>query len=140
MTKAFFDQKRRQVRAGMKLGLRTIGRRLVSTAQKGVMNPPKSGRFYIIGGRTHQASAPGEYPAERTGRLRRSINFRMPSGTEMRFGAEAPYSPFLQQTDHPDGVASWRKIAPRPFLTNSHNENKRFMQRDLENAMWKVVK
>lgn len=109
---------------GFRLGLKDIGGELEETAQEGIRNPPKSGRFYVLkGGRLHQASAPGEYPAERTGDLRKSIGTKV-SGLQLRFGAEEEYAKFLQQADSPLKTQSTgTKIKARPFLTLSHRSN-----------------
>ena len=43
------------------------------TWKQGIRLPPKTGRVYIIRGKAHQASAPGEFPANLTGTLMNSI-------------------------------------------------------------------
>lgn len=110
---------------GIQQGLTEIGKNLVKSAEDGIKNPPKTGRLYRIrGGRTHQASAPGQYPAEITGKLRRSLGSNV-NNLIMEFGADTKYAPILQQFDTPLKTSSnFKKIAPRPFLTLSHNENK----------------
>jgi hypothetical protein len=107
---------------GMILGLGDIGKNIKDTADKGIKDPPKTGRVYSIRGRRHRASAPGEYPATFSGRLARELGFEV-VGLRMRVGSSTPYSRFLQQTDGPTKNASFTKIAPRPFLTNSHKTN-----------------
>jgi phage gpG-like protein len=67
-------------------------------AVRGVQRGPASGRVYkkYRPDRTHQASAPGEYPASDTGRLASSIQFEPPTskskpvgvvGTNLAYGA-----------------------------------------------------
>ena len=109
---------------GMQEGMDEIGKNLVRTAQEGIKNPPASGRIYIINGRAHQASSAGQYPASVTGKLMNSISHEVDSLT-MEFGSDSPYAPFLQQFKTPrQRVSKWKKIAPRPFQTLSHEENK----------------
>ena len=115
-----FNRQYRLVRSGIRAGLREIGGKLKKTAMDGIKNPPKTGNIYIRFGKRHQASAPGEYPANMTGRLRRGITATIENTTTMKFGADAPYAVYLQQTNHPDKQSSWKKIAPRPFLTKAH--------------------
>lgn len=114
----------KQAIRGIQQGLTEIGDNLVDSAQEGIKNPPATGRIYIINGRSHQSSAPGQYPANLTGKLMKSIDSKVDS-LKMEFGAEAKYAPFLQQFKTPRQTTSnWKKIAPRPFLTLSHNKNK----------------
>lgn len=69
------------------------------------MAKPKSGRLSMItigkGRRArrvlHRSSAPGEYPAIRTGRLKRSVNFQVRGSDTLALGANTPYAPFLEE-------------------------------------------
>lgn len=63
-----------------------------------------------------RASAPGEFPANWTGDLQRSIDFNVISDTHIVFGAKAPYAIYLEE-----GTS---KMQPRPFLKMSL-ENRR---------------
>ena len=58
------------------------------------MNAPKSGRVYTSKGKTWQASAPGEYPANRTNAYKGSISART-QAMRMTIGAEVPYAVYL---------------------------------------------
>lgn len=59
---------------------------------------PKSGRFYRKkGGRIHQASAPGEYPAKDTGILRESEEFDVYGTSRVTVGNTQIYSVFLRE-------------------------------------------
>lgn len=94
---------------------------LIKTAQKGVKNPPSTGRIYIINGRAHKASAQGEYPANRSGRLKKSIKADHDK-LEFEFGSDISYAVYLQQyKTAQDRSSGWKKIAPRPFLTLAHD-------------------
>lgn len=105
-------------------GLKEIGHLLKITARAGIRERNKTGRVYNFRGRLHRASAPGEYPAKRTGNLGRSIDFEA-SGFKMEFGTNISYAKFLQQYKNPEQRSStWNKVAPRPFLTLAHDSHK----------------
>lgn len=72
---------------------------------------PKSGRVYLrSGGRVHQASAPGEYPARDSGRHLATISHRS-NATEMVVGSGMFYAKFLR-----NGTS---KMAPRRMSQNA---------------------
>lgn len=71
----------------------------------------KSGRVYQrSGGRSHQASAPGEYPARDSGRHAATISSRV-TANEMVVGSDMFYAKFLR-----DGTT---KMAPRRMSQNA---------------------
>jgi phage gpG-like protein len=93
-----------------------------STAQRAktaIRTGTRTGHVYEVDGRTHQASAPGEAPANLSGTLANSITHtritgRPESGAEA--GTNLHYGPALEfggYTDF-DGVRVW--IEPRPYL------------------------
>lgn len=105
-------------------GLKEIGHLLTLTARAGIRERNKTGRVYNFRGRIHRASAPGEYPAKRTGNLGRSINYDA-SGLKMDFGTNISYGRYLQQYKTPEQRSSnWKKIQARPFLTLAHDSTK----------------
>lgn len=92
---------------------------------------PRTGRIYYVPalGRTYQASAPGEYPAEKFGHLRRGIRFQ--TGISIR----GPYlvlgvanEAVLYATELEDPGSR----APRPFLRRGMIENQSTIQRMLK--------
>lgn len=113
-----------------------IGKDLVSSASKSILKKPKSGRVYLIrrGGRLrrHQASAPGEAPANFTGNLRRSLDFIVQGSKEMTFGADADYAKFLE--------LGTRKMEKRPYLIKSINDNERNITKHFENQIKKFLR
>jgi len=116
------DSKRVQV--AILRGMKEIGKKLTLTARAGIRARNKTGRVYNFRGRKHMAGAHGEYPAKRTGDLGRSIDFDA-SKFRMEFGTNSPYAKYLQQFKTPEQrSSSWRKIAPRPFLTLSHDSHR----------------
>lgn len=74
-----------------------------------LMRLPKSGHFYKKpNGRLYQASAPGEAPAIRTGRLLRSVKEAFPSWTTGIITVDVEYADYLER-----GTSKMRK---RPFV------------------------
>jgi hypothetical protein len=74
---------------------------------RGYQRGPASGRVYVRGNVTHQASAPGEAPATDTGRLASSTEYRLTGAASAEVQTSAEYGPFLE----------WgtQRIAPRPL-------------------------
>lgn len=87
-----------------------VGRRNKRLIRQG----PKTGRIYTFRGRRHQASAPGEAPANRSGRLMKSYNYNVHGPFQMEVGQSAPYAGFLE-----DGTG---RIRPRPNMIRAINE------------------
>lgn len=73
-----------------------------------IRNGPRTGRVYTFRGRKHQASAPGEAPANRTGRLANSVGYEASGHHTLRVGEEAEYAAFLER--------GTRKMGRRPHL------------------------
>jgi len=111
------------IRTGVRFALYNIGKDLVDIATE-EMRKPKSGRWYTtkVGKqgsrlkkpRRYRASAPGEAPAVVTGKLRRSLDFKVKGWNYMSFRAgnnEAFYAAFLE-----NGTS---KMAARPFMSTA---------------------
>ena len=98
------------------------GKELANTARHGIANPPKSGNIYSYKGRKHRASSAGQFPANRSGLLRRRTTFKAKS-LSMEFGTQGvAYAPALQQFKTAQQRSStWSRLAPRPYLTLSHD-------------------
>lgn len=79
-----------------------------------IRNGPRTGRVYTFKGRKHQASAPGEAPANRTGRLARSVGYKASGHHTLVVGEEAEYAGWLEN--------GTKKMAKRPHLTVAVNE------------------
>ncbi len=70
----------------------------------------KTGRIYRRGGKTHQASAPGEAPAKDTGNLAASVQMEMVGPARAEVTVDAEYGlPLEMGTEHLGG--------PRPFFS-----------------------
>lgn len=113
-----------RVQVAILRGMKEIGKLLTLTARAGIRKRNKTGRVYNFRGRKHRSGAPGEYPAKRTGDLARSVDFDA-NKYRMEFGTNSKYAKYLQQFKTPEQRSSnWKKIAPRPFLTLSHDAHK----------------
>jgi len=85
---------------GVRKGLSLYGRMLTKYARDQITKGPKSGKKYTLyrNGRkfTHQASAPGEFPANLTGKLRKGMSARLRGGDEIEFGSTTSYARALE--------------------------------------------
>lgn len=91
-----------------------VGTLLVSKLQYMIRNGPRTGRVYTFRGRKHQASAPGEVPANRTGRLANSVGYEATGHHTLVFGERAEYAGYLEH--------GTKKMARRPHLEVAVNE------------------
>lgn len=71
--------------------LKDAGQSTEETLRKGIMGPPKTGRMYG----SHRASAPGEYPANKSGDLASGIRQRV-SSTEAEVGTTDMHGFYLR--------------------------------------------
>lgn len=87
-------------------------------AVQGIQSGPASGRVYekYAPRRTHQASAPGQYPMSDTGRLANSvaINPATPSNLSGQVGTNLVYGRYLE--------FGTSRMAARPWLTPSFEQ------------------
>lgn len=118
----------RLTQTGMTQGWQKLGESLKRDVKREILRKPKSGRLYIIRTRSgarrrHRASAPGETHANLSGKVRRSVGFRVSGSSEMRFGygalggrGRAPlYAKMLE--------FGTRRMKPRPSLQNAIKAN-----------------
>lgn len=92
------------------------------------MQEPKSGRIYSKGnGKTHQASAPGEAPANDIGALANGIDTAQDGRTKWVTYAVAEYAP------HMEFGAPNANIEPRPFFAPAAERERPNWIRALEN-------
>lgn len=105
---------------GIETALYTIGENVGLRTKQLITEGPKTGRVYRIRGADHQASAPGEAPANRTGRLVRSYDYNVHGFHQMEVGEDAPSAGWLEDgTKNANGSV---KMAPRPHLIRAINE------------------
>ena len=116
----------RGIENGLYLVGDVVGRRTKQLIEEG----PKTGRVYRFRGMDHQASAPGEAPANRSGRLVKSFNYNVHGPLQMEVGESAPYAGFLE-----DGTG---RMKPRPHLIRAINETQGDVVRILHDEVGKV--
>lgn len=123
-------------RRGLRQGFFQIGWDLKRTANRQILSKKKSGRTYLIRrGKTrrrHIASAPGESPANLSGKYRRSIGFKIQGTFKLIFGAGGtgvPYAKYLEK--------GTRNMKARPGLGNSVKANERNMRQHFVNNLKK---
>lgn len=101
--------KEKAIRSAVKRGLQQWGYLIVSEAQKSIQTGPKTGRVYVRGGLSHQASAPGEPPASDTGRLAASGRYELiGNGNVLQIVFGTDYAFYLEY-----GTST---MAARPFI------------------------
>ncbi len=100
-------------------GLHGLGKQLVRDSVQSIKQGPKTGRIYrvIINGKRvrHQASAPGEKPANMTGNLIKKHRYNVIGSKFMEFGNDAFYSKWLE--------LGTRKMENRRFLLRAIQKN-----------------
>ena len=96
------------VERGTIKGLNALALMAQAEAQRSILKGPKTGRIYKRGKTTHQASAPGEAPANDLGFLAGSLKVEVTAKFTVDLIAAAPYAVFLEY--------GTRKMAPRPFM------------------------
>jgi hypothetical protein len=102
-----------RVRKGLRVGLTEIGRENSRHLQIMIRTGPRTGRIYG----NHQASAPGEPPANWTGRLAGSVGSRVFGWSRMEFGETVFYGRFLE--------FGTSKMEPRPHVVRTVTEKRR---------------
>jgi len=100
-------------------GMHGLGKQLVRDSIQSIRQGPKTGtvsRVTISGRRVrHQASAPGEAPANRSGNLIKKHRYEVQGFRFMEFGNDAEYAKFLE--------VGTRKMKHRRFLLRSIQKN-----------------
>ena len=77
----------------------------------------RTGRFYAYRGRIIQASAPGEHPARRSGKLARSVDYRVRGWYELEVGIRGNF-PFNYPAALEFGTI---KMERRPYIEPASN-------------------
>lgn len=109
---AFLVMKRavRNTREGIRRGFMEVAPSLQADVIRGIINPPKTGRLYNVGGSLHRASAPGEFPANLSGKLARSVRTRMLGTDQLELSSNTEYAAALEYGKK-DGT-----LKPRPHI------------------------
>lgn len=85
-----------------------VGKIIQREGRNAILRGKKTGKTYKVGLRVHRASAPGESPANITGKLQRSIDYDVRGHRQMEYGYKALHGKFME-----DGT---RFIERRPNL------------------------
>lgn len=101
-------------RKALSNALADIGDMVVTEAERLIMSPPKTGRKYPE--LPNRSSAPGEAPANQSGKLAGSGGYKVRNHLEMTVGEEVEYAKYLE-----DGT---KKMKKRPHLITAI-QNKR---------------
>lgn len=104
-------------RYALERALWDIGIEVLRETSRIIRSGKRTGRLYKYKKRNLRASAPGEPPRNRSGRLARSGDFKVRNWAEMVVGQTAPYAKFLA-----DGT---RKMEPRPSMVTAIKNNAR---------------
>jgi len=105
---------------GINRAFNIMGKEIDRERRRLILEPPKTGRIYRIRGRTHQASAPGEAPANLTGGLVRSGDHKV-SGLFLRGGEKK-----VNGKDYPKFLEyGTSKMSPRPHVIKAINSKRR---------------
>jgi HK97 gp10 family phage protein len=133
-----------EIRKGIRRGAYITGKQLVADTRERMTRGSRSGRLYKIyrglGGRRlsspriHRASAINEYPAIVSGRLRKSVDFKVRGSSSLEFGAgdnTVQYAKFLE--------TGTSKTAPRRYLKQTidrlQNQTKTNLSRELNKGL-----
>lgn len=132
------------VKGGIRKAFHQMGKQFKSYANKEILDKTKKhGRLYYFtktvngkkGERSvrvkHRASAAGEYPANRTGNLRRALNFNVVGSNKLIWGDRAFYAKWLE-----DGTF---KMGARPFLKMTIEANRALSIKYLDTAVRKAL-
>lgn len=99
-------------------GLWFVGRDVINDIKSEIKDKEKkTGRVYVYKGRTHIASAAGEYPANRSGSLRKSMGFEV-KGLNLEIGARdsIDYGKYLEK--------GTKRMRPRPYIDRTFQKNR----------------
>ena len=92
-------------------------------AIQGIQGGPKSGAVYVRGTVSHQASAPGQYPASDSGILASSVRLERATPLDCRVGTAVTYGPMLE--------FGTSRMAARPWLLPSFERARIGVEKEL---------
>lgn len=126
-----FGNVNHNMRQSIRRGWFRLGQDLKSEANTEILKKPKHGHTYFIrtkGGRRrrHIASAPGETHANLTGKLRRSISWKVHGHEKLDFGYGISTTAKNKAPKYDEWVEfGTSRMDPRPSLQNAINETQR---------------
>ena len=112
-------------------GLFISAEKVRADAVKSILSGSKSGRLYRRRGTVHQASAPGEAPANDTGTLANSAEAKLVDINRAVVNFNAQYARFLE--------FGTTNIAPRPYARPALMMNRDFIAEAIDKEVRKVV-
>jgi len=126
-----------RVQQGIRRGFYLLGKKLVRDTKLDILRKPRYGRLYIIRTaktrRKHRASVPGEAPASRTGRLWKSLDFKVKGSEQLEFGYNSGvnYGKFLE--------LGTIKMKARPGLKinikRNQSDGRDFIEKEIKSAL-----
>ncbi len=133
-----------EMNKGIRRGFYLLGKRLQKETKKDILRRPRSGTRRVISTarrrRRHTASVPGESPASISGRLWRSLDFKVSGSRNMRFG----YDSTAKSDDGFEYGRYWEAGAPnsklRPGLRINIEKNQGFAIRMFGREIKKALK
>lgn len=135
---------KKDMNKGIRRGFYLLGVKLQKDTKKDILRKPRSGEIYIVRTarrrRRHTASSPGEAPASISGRLWRSLDFRVSGSKYMRFGYDstAKTDKGFEYGKHWESEADASKL--RPGLLINIEKNKGFAIRMFDREIKKALK
>lgn len=103
-------QLEKAVLLGVRMGFYYSGKLATKYLQDNIKDTTaKTGLLYPYKKKTIRASASGEYVANRSGKLRKSVGFSVDSSEQLRFGVGVEYAKYLAKT---------RKMVEEPLKEN----------------------
>lgn len=125
---SYLNEVRTEIDAGFERNVKAATLLLHREVLKKLRGKRTGNEYRVPGGnRTYRASAPGESPANRTGRLFGSYDFEL-VGRTGRVGSPLPYALMLER-----GTS---KMRPRPALKPALTENQGKIERALSKPLW----
>ena len=97
-----------RIERGVHNGLQALALQAQGYAVQSILKGPKTGHIYKRGNVSHQASAPGQAPANDLGFLASSLRITITNRNAVDLSAVAPYAVHLEY--------GTRRMAARPFL------------------------
>lgn len=113
------------------IALEASGRKVEADAKRSILQGKKSGKIYKRGGIIHRASAPGEAPANDTGRLANSLATYLVRAQNYAIVTAgrgiARYAALLE--------FGTRRMAARPFLFPAAERNRQWINERMKKAV-----
>jgi len=126
----------RNARRGIRQGFYSFGHELRNGVRRRIKSGPKTGKLYRVKGRRRRvrASAPGEDPANRSGKLRRSVGFQVYGSDRLEFGYRnsVDYGIFLE--------LGTQNMEARPALKKQVDESQATARQHFDRELQKALK